>query len=119
MLSSGIFDLALGIIFVFGVIAAISSVATELIARFLGLRGAYLLLGLRELVDSNGTTVDLSDAADDFRNLRTLMNGASAPPPAGAATRVTAPDEAAPDQALHRTSLHRTSLHRSRRPALC
>ena len=99
MLSSGIFDLALGIIFVFGVIAAISSVATELIARFLGLRGAYLLLGLRELVDSNGTTVDLSDAADDFRNLRTLMNGASAPPPAGAATRAAAPDEAAPDPA--------------------
>ena len=99
MLSSGIIDLALGIIFVFGVTAAISSVATELIARFLGLRGAYLLLGLRELVDSNGTPINLGDAADDFRNLRTLINGAPTPPPAGAATRAAVPGEAAPDQA--------------------
>ena len=98
MLSSGIIDLALGIIFVFGVTAAISSVATELIARLLGLRGAYLLLGLRELVDSNGTPVNLGDAADDFRNLRTLMNGAPTPPPAGAATRAAAPGQPAPGQ---------------------
>ena len=99
MLSSGIIDLALGIIFVFGVTAAISSVATELIARFLGLRGAYLLLGLRELVDSNSTPVDLRDAAADFRNLRTLMNGAPAVPPAGAATRAAAQRQAAQGQA--------------------
>jgi hypothetical protein len=99
MLSSGIIDLALGIIFVFGVTAAISSVATELIARFLGLRGAYLLLGLRELVDSNSTPVDLRDAAGDFRNLRTLMNEAPAAPPAGAATRAAAQRQAAQGQA--------------------
>jgi hypothetical protein len=42
MLSSGIIDLAIGLAFVFGVTAALASVATELISRFLGLRGAYL-----------------------------------------------------------------------------
>ena len=104
MLSSGIIDLALGIIFVFGVTAAISSVATELIARFLGLRGAYLLLGLRELVDSNSTPVDLRDAAADFRNLRTLMNGAPAVPPAGAATRAAAQRQAAQGQAAPKSA---------------
>ncbi len=43
MPDSGIVDLGLGLAFVFGVTAAIGSVATELIARLLGLRGAYLL----------------------------------------------------------------------------
>ena len=104
MLSSGVIDLALGIIFVFGVTAAISSVATELIARFLGLRGAYLLLGLRELVDSNGTKVDLNDAAGDFSDLRNLMNGAPPPPPDGAATRAPAPGQAAPNQAAPKSA---------------
>jgi hypothetical protein len=104
MLSSGIIDLALGIVFVFGATAAISSVATEVIARFLGLRGAYLLLGLRELVDSNGTPVDLNDAAADFHNLRTLMNEASPPPSAGAATRAAVPVQAAPGQAAPKSA---------------
>ena len=52
MLSSGIIDLAVGLVFIFGVTAGLSSVITEMVARFLGLRGAYLLLGLRELLDS-------------------------------------------------------------------
>ena len=74
MLSSGIIDLSVGIIFVFGVTAAIASVATELVARLFGLRGAYLLLGLRELLDSQGTCVSLDDAEGDFRKARTLIN---------------------------------------------
>jgi len=74
MLSSGIIDLSVGIIFVFGVTAAIASVATELVARLFGLRGAYLLLGLRELLDSQGTTVSLGDAEGDFEKTRTLIN---------------------------------------------
>ena len=49
--SSGIIDLAIGIAFVFGITAALGSVVTEMIARFLGLRGVYLLTGLRELLD--------------------------------------------------------------------
>jgi len=86
MLNSGIIDLSVGIAFVFGVMAALSSVVTELISRFLGLRGAYLLLGLRELLDSEDKTIDLSKAKEDFDNLRTLINGAP-PPPAVPALR--------------------------------
>ena len=52
MWSSGIIDLAIGLAFVFGVTAALASMITELVSRFLGLRGAYLLAGLRELLDS-------------------------------------------------------------------
>src|SRR6266581_5541827 len=100
MLSSGIIDLSVGIIFVFGVTAAISSVATELIARLFGLRGAYLLLGLRELLDSQGTPVSLGDAEGDFDKARTLINErAKALPPGGAVTRapVTAPGPHPPE----------------------
>jgi hypothetical protein len=39
MLGSGIIDVAIGLAFVFGVMAALSSVFTELVAAFLGLRG--------------------------------------------------------------------------------
>jgi len=99
MLSSGIIDLAIGIIFVFGVVAAISSVVTELIARVLGLRGAYLLLGLRELLDSNDTVINLGKTAQaDYANLRTLINDAQPPPEDGAPTRVIASASAAAGQ---------------------
>ena len=84
MLSSGIIDLSVGIIFVFGVTAAIASVATELVARLFGLRGAYLLLGLRELLDSQGTCVSLDDAEGDFRKARTLINTRASALPADA-----------------------------------
>jgi hypothetical protein len=46
---------------------------TELISRFIGLRGAYLLSGLRELVDSGGTSTDLRNAEGDYRGLQNLM----------------------------------------------
>jgi hypothetical protein len=85
MPSSGIIDLSIGIAFVFGVTAALSSVGTELIARFLGLRGAYLLVGLRELLDGENTIINLGDAKANFDNLTTLMKNAPAPPAAGAA----------------------------------
>jgi large-conductance mechanosensitive channel len=39
MPSSGIIDLAIGLIFVFAVTAALSSAVTELVARLLGLQG--------------------------------------------------------------------------------
>lgn len=76
MLSSGIIDLAIGLAFIFGVTAALASVITEMIARFLGLRGAYLLLGLRELLDSKDTAVVLGTAEADFGNARKLVTGA-------------------------------------------
>jgi hypothetical protein len=43
---------AIGMVFVFATFAAVVSVVTELIARFIGLRGEYLLRGLSTLLDS-------------------------------------------------------------------
>ena len=75
MLSSGIIDLAIGLVFVFGVTAALSSVFTELIARFLGLRGAYLLGGLRELLDGTGSQTALNDAISNYDEMKALVKG--------------------------------------------
>jgi hypothetical protein len=81
MLGSGIIDLAIGLVFVFGVTAALSSVFTELIARFLGLRGAYLLGGLRELLDGTGSQTSLNDAIGNYNEMKALVKG---PVPANA-----------------------------------
>ena len=78
MPSSAIIDLAIGLIFVFGVTAALASVFTELVSRFIGLRGAYLLTGLRELVDGGGTTTDLSKAETDYQNIQGLVRHSTA-----------------------------------------
>ena len=76
MLSSGIIDLAIGLAFVFGVTAALASVATELISRFLGLRGAYLLGGLRELLDSSEQVgTDLTRAGKDYDAWKNIVTG--------------------------------------------
>jgi len=77
MLSSGIIDLAIGLAFVFGVTAALASVATELISRFLGLRGAYLLGGLRELLDSEQVGTDLTRAEKDYDSWKNIVTGTS------------------------------------------
>lgn len=87
MLSSGIIDLAIGLAFIFGVTAALSSVFTELIARFLGLRGAYLLSGLRELLDDPNSKTDLTDAISNYNEMKALVQGRPPPPPPAAATR--------------------------------
>jgi hypothetical protein len=75
MLSSGIIDLAIGLAFIFGVTAALASVATELISRFLGLRGAYLLGGLRELLDSEQVGTDLTRAKKDYDAWKNIVTG--------------------------------------------
>ena len=104
MLSSGIIDLAIGLAFVFGVTAALASVATELISRFLGLRGAYLLRGLRELLDGTGGVTVVNEAERDFTAMRDLVNG-SIPAgtmvqvPTGPETPAAAAMPAAPDAA--------------------
>jgi len=77
MLSSGIIDLAIGLAFVFGVTAALASVATESISRFLGLRGAYLLGGLRELLDSEQVGTDLTKAEKDYDAWKNIVTGTS------------------------------------------
>ena len=91
MLGSGIIDVAIGLAFVFGVTAALSSVFTELIARFLGLRGAFLLSGLRELLDgtggqtpATGSQTALKDAIKNYDAMKGLMQ----PPPRAAAAGV-------------------------------
>jgi hypothetical protein len=90
MLGSGIIDIAIGLAFVFGVTAALGSVFTELIARFLGLRGAYLLSGLRELLDGTGgqtpgtgSQTALKDAVKNYEAMKNLMQ----PPARAAAAR--------------------------------
>ena len=70
MLSSPVIDLAIGLTFVFAVTAALASLLTEFIARFLGLRGAYLLSGLRELVDGGETPTDLTDVLGDYQAIQ-------------------------------------------------
>jgi hypothetical protein len=89
MPSSAIIDLAIGLIFVFGVTAALASVFTELVSRFIGLRGAYLLTGLRELVDSGETTTDLGKAQEDYRAMRDLMQNGTVAQAAQPAPSVT------------------------------
>lgn len=82
MPSSAIIDLTIGLIFVFGVTAALASVVTELIARLIGLRGAYLLYGLRELLDSGETSTDVGKAETDYTDMKSLMGKGAAPPAA-------------------------------------
>src|SRR5215475_7517988 len=77
MLGSGIIDVAIGLAFVFGVTAALSSVFTEAISRLLGLRAAYLLRGLRELLDSDKMEVDLAKAEDDYKAWQKIMKANS------------------------------------------
>jgi hypothetical protein len=83
VLGSGIIDVAIGLAFVFGVTAALSSVFTELVSRFLGLRGAFLLSGLRELLDGTGGQTALKDAINNYQAMKGLME----PPARPAATR--------------------------------
>lgn len=94
MLSSGIIDLAIGLVFVFGVTAALSSVFTELIARFLGLRGAYLLGGLRQLLDGTGSQTALNDAIGNYNEMKALVKGAVPATAGGAAPPATSPPAA-------------------------
>src|SRR5215472_11743320 len=89
MLGSGIIDVAIGLAFIFGVTAALSSVFTELIARFLGLRGAYLLGGLRELLDGTGSQTALSDAIRNYQEVKGLVEGPT--PGAAGGVAVAAP----------------------------
>jgi hypothetical protein len=79
MPTSGILDLAIGLAFVFGAAAALSSVVTELIARGLGLRGAYLLRGLRELLDSEDASMNLATARVQYDAVKDLITGDGAP----------------------------------------
>jgi hypothetical protein len=54
-MDSLIVDTAIGLVFVFAVFSALVSVLTEGVARFVGLRGEYLLRGLRSMLDGKST----------------------------------------------------------------
>ncbi len=88
MPGSGIIDLAIGVAFFFGVTAALSAVFTELIARFLGLRGTYLLGSLRELLDGTGGRTVLRDAIADYDKMKGPMQERAAPSLPTSATSV-------------------------------
>jgi len=49
-----VLETVVGLVFVFAVFASVVSVLTEVIARFIGLRGEYLMRGLRTLLDGGG-----------------------------------------------------------------
>jgi hypothetical protein len=49
-----VLETVIGLVFVFAVFSSVVSVLTETISRFLGLRGEYLLRGLRTLLDGGG-----------------------------------------------------------------
>ena len=100
MPGSGIIDLAVGMAFVFGVTAALSSAVTELIARYLGLRGAYLLRGLRELLDGGQASTDLGTAEDSYHALKGFVTGQQAATSARAAADADPANQQLQDAAL-------------------
>ena len=54
-MDSLVLDTAIGLVFVFATFAVVVSLVTEMVSRFMGLRGEYLLRGLRTLLDSDHT----------------------------------------------------------------
>lgn len=105
MLSSPIIDLAIGLTFVFAVTAALASLVTELVSRLVGLRGAYLLSGLRELVDGGASSTSLADASADYTAMQNLMQGTPEPAAASAAAPATGQPPATPPAAARPDSV--------------
>jgi len=66
-------DVVIGLVFVFATFAALVAVLTELFSRFLGLRGEYLLRGIRSLLDGPSdfelTDLGVKSFVDRFRSL--------------------------------------------------
>jgi hypothetical protein len=73
MPTSGITYLAIGLILTFAITSALSSAATEGIARFLGLRAEFLLRGLHELLDAGSVSADLSRRDVNYEALRKIL----------------------------------------------
>jgi hypothetical protein len=53
-MNSVVVQTAIGLVFVFAVFSVFVSIITEAISRFIGLRGEYLLRGLRTMLDGGG-----------------------------------------------------------------
>ena len=84
----GVIDLVIGLTFAFGITAAVSSAVTELVARSIGLRGAYLLGGLSELLDGGEQNTILADVQAAYRDTQNTMR--TTPPPAAKMQSATA-----------------------------
>lgn len=67
-MDSLILSVAIGFVFVFGTFALLTSTLTEMASRFFGLRGEYLLRGIRSMVDGGGHF-----ELPDFRDLRAFL----------------------------------------------
>ena len=53
MFDSAVFDVVVGLVFVFATFSVAVTVLTEAVSRFLGWRGRQLLQGIRALVDGD------------------------------------------------------------------
>jgi hypothetical protein len=74
MSGAGITDLAVGLAFFLSITAGISCALTEMTARLLGIRGAYLLRGIYQLMDGDASTsTDLTQAQEDYVTLTTML----------------------------------------------
>jgi hypothetical protein len=82
MPSSGVIDLAIGLVLVFGVAAALSSAVTEGVARFCGLRGEFLLRGLCELLDGRKDQINLGTPEDSYGEVSGVIKDPAASGPA-------------------------------------
>jgi hypothetical protein len=86
-MNSLIVGVAIGLVFLFALFAALTSMLTEAVARFLGLRGAFLLRGIRALVDGQTSGMPQVSALGRIWALGPAGGGAAeaVPPPVGAA----------------------------------
>jgi hypothetical protein len=100
MPSSGIINLAIGLVLVFGATAALASAATEAVARLCGLRGAFLLRGLRELLDGSQASADLGPAEESYLRVKGLITGQRAATDARAAADAKPDNKQLQDAAL-------------------
>jgi len=72
---SGIIELAIGLVIVFGVASALTATATEAVVRLRGLRGAFLLRGLYELLDGSHSSTVLGPVEHGYRQVTALITG--------------------------------------------
>jgi hypothetical protein len=91
MPDSGIIGLAVGLVIVFGATAALTATATEAVVRLCGLRGAFLLRGLYELLDGGQTSTVLGPVEQSYLQVTGLITGKRA------ATAARAAADAEPD----------------------
>ena len=116
-MDSRVIDVAIGMVFTFAVVAALAAVLSELVARALGLRARYLLLGLRELFDDRTVAeVHLANTPNAFARFTDRAAIAQAWGQWATQAAVVAPHVADWDQWAHQAGGHEalTDLVRTR-----